>query len=443
MASLLMGTSLNMNMFPSAMADGKDRDDKRYHYDDDDKRYQYDDDYKNKGYEQSTYEPDPYANSYNMEYSYDSNSYDIASYDQKRYDNSYHKSSYGDYSDYKTKDKKYECRTGPFEGFFVSSVEFCDAKHIKKFDDRKDRDVKVGPQGPPGPPGANGTDGRDGTNGTDGRDGTNGTDFDPCVACLLDALVKLDSGAILVNVTAEIDFGAEDVNITLPLVIDVDVALLLQQQLAETLGLDANATIFEICAAINATELDIEAVIANLEIALTPIVEDQIAKIVLTIVAAINDLVGGTIIDWTAEEVIEAVDIQAIVDQITANVEVSLGILQACLAQESVPPVEPPVGCARCFESESVGGQLPPPRVIELDAYLANPANIVPIGNDPDVDNRDELCEAIDQADGGPNQVTEQDIRDLLDDALENPPPGQVQQVIDCLLDAGVITETP
>ena len=41
--------------------------------------------------------------------------------------------------------------------------------------------------------------------------------------------------------------------ITLPLVIDVDVAILLQQQLAETLGLDANATIFDICAAIDAT----------------------------------------------------------------------------------------------------------------------------------------------------------------------------------------------
>ena len=30
---------------------------------------------------------------------------------------------------YQTDDKKYECRTGPFEGFFVSSVEFC--KHVK------------------------------------------------------------------------------------------------------------------------------------------------------------------------------------------------------------------------------------------------------------------------------------------------------------------------
>jgi len=45
--------------------------------------------------------------------------------------------NYGEtnYSTYPTDDKKYECRTGPFEGFFVSSVEFC--KHIK-FDDNKD-----------------------------------------------------------------------------------------------------------------------------------------------------------------------------------------------------------------------------------------------------------------------------------------------------------------
>src|SRR5215218_10116413 len=67
------------------------------------------------------------------------------------------------YSQYPTDDNKYQCRTGPFEGFFVSSVEFC--KHVK-FDDRKDNDRKhnniTGPQGPPGiqgPPGANGTQG--------------------------------------------------------------------------------------------------------------------------------------------------------------------------------------------------------------------------------------------------------------------------------------------
>ena len=54
----------------------------------------------------------------------------------QEYDNNY----YGDdsyYSKYPTEDKKYECRTGPFEGFLVSSVEFC--KHVKFNDkDRKD-----------------------------------------------------------------------------------------------------------------------------------------------------------------------------------------------------------------------------------------------------------------------------------------------------------------
>ena len=57
------------------------------------------------------------------------------------------------YSKYPNEINKYECRTGPFEGFFVSSVEFC--KHLK-FDDMKDhsRDNRTGTQGPSGPQGA-------------------------------------------------------------------------------------------------------------------------------------------------------------------------------------------------------------------------------------------------------------------------------------------------
>ena len=92
------------------------------------------------------------------------------------YDDNY----YGDssYSQYPTDDKKYECRTGPFEGFFVSSVEFC--KHVK-FDDKK-RDGKVGPQGPPGPQGpsgANGTTGATGATGPQGLPGTPGLQVPP------------------------------------------------------------------------------------------------------------------------------------------------------------------------------------------------------------------------------------------------------------------------
>jgi hypothetical protein len=61
----------------------------------------------------------------------------------------YDDSSY--YSQYPTDDKKYECRTGPFEGFFVGSVEFCKFNKFDK-DDRKDaRDNRTGTQGPPGP----------------------------------------------------------------------------------------------------------------------------------------------------------------------------------------------------------------------------------------------------------------------------------------------------
>ena len=44
------------------------------------------------------------------------------------YDNNYN-NYYGDndmYSKYPTEVNKYECRTGPFQGFFVGSVEFCD-----------------------------------------------------------------------------------------------------------------------------------------------------------------------------------------------------------------------------------------------------------------------------------------------------------------------------
>ena len=82
---------------------------------------------------------------------------------------------YGDsyYSQYPTDDKKYECRTGPFEGFFVGSVEFCKFNKFDKDDDRKDnnRTGTQGPPGPQGPPGANGTQGPPGPQGIQGIQG--------------------------------------------------------------------------------------------------------------------------------------------------------------------------------------------------------------------------------------------------------------------------------
>ena len=75
------------------------------------------------------------------------------------------------YSTYPTDLNKYECRTGPLEGFFVSSVEFC--KHVKfdnDKDDRKDNN-RTGTQGPPGPAGPQGPPGINGTNGATGPSG--------------------------------------------------------------------------------------------------------------------------------------------------------------------------------------------------------------------------------------------------------------------------------
>src|SRR5215203_2957705 len=146
MASLLLGTSVNMNMFTSANAQGMG---------------QYDNSY------QSTYGNDPYgsSSSYDQSYGYDTQ----PSYDQKPSYSYSSQSSSSDYSDYKTKDKKYECRTGPFEGFFVSSVEFCDAKKFDDREDHKDRDRddnKTGQQGPQGPQGPAGPAGPAGANGT-------------------------------------------------------------------------------------------------------------------------------------------------------------------------------------------------------------------------------------------------------------------------------------
>ena len=80
---------------------------------------------------------------------------------------------YGEsYSTYPTDDKKYECRTGPFEGFFVGSVEFCKFKFIDKVD--RDRDNSTGTQGPPGPQGPPGATGATGPQGPPGANGATG-----------------------------------------------------------------------------------------------------------------------------------------------------------------------------------------------------------------------------------------------------------------------------
>ena len=63
---------------------------------------------------------------------------------------------------------KYECKTGPAEGFFVSSVEFCKLIKFDNDNNKKDSDNRIGTQGPPGPPGPAGPTGQQGPAGQAG-----------------------------------------------------------------------------------------------------------------------------------------------------------------------------------------------------------------------------------------------------------------------------------
>ena len=112
-AAALIG---NTNLFSDAMASEKYSD--RYdnyqeyeNYSDDENNYRtnYDDNYY--------YQDQQPQSSYSNNYGYDDNK-------KISYSNSYDNDD-SKYSNYPTKDKKYVCQTGQFEGFFVESVEFC------------------------------------------------------------------------------------------------------------------------------------------------------------------------------------------------------------------------------------------------------------------------------------------------------------------------------
>ena len=83
MGLLLIGTSVNMNMFSTAIAQ---------------EIGQYDN-----SYQQSTYRNDPYGSSYDQSYDYYTYGPQQPSYDQPKSD--YSQSSFSGYSEYKTKDK--------------------------------------------------------------------------------------------------------------------------------------------------------------------------------------------------------------------------------------------------------------------------------------------------------------------------------------------------
>jgi hypothetical protein len=90
-------------------------------------------------------EPIPEYNDYyepmkqQQQSSYDNNNDGYDNNQKIPYNNGYE--DMNKYSTYPTKDKKYVCQIGQFEGFFVESLEFCKLN------------IPAGPQGPEGPPG--------------------------------------------------------------------------------------------------------------------------------------------------------------------------------------------------------------------------------------------------------------------------------------------------
>jgi hypothetical protein len=145
----------------------------------------------------------------------------------------------------------------------------------------------------------------------------------------------------VVNATITFDppgGGVDPITASFPVVIDVHVATLLQAQLGISLGLGADATIFEICAAIEAAGgLDIDAVLADLTITLGPIVTEQLQNIDGQIAALLIQLgINPNAIPDLIPIIIGLIDETDIVAEIIANVEASLDIFEAC----NNPPID-------------------------------------------------------------------------------------------------------
>ena len=140
----------NINLFSDAMASGK-HSDKNYNSQEYEKSYYSDD---NKYTPDYNYYYEPMKQPQQQQSSYDNNNnYNYDDTKQISYSDSYEDMK--KYSTYPTKDKKYVCQTGQFQGFFVESVEFCKLKIAQG---------PAGPQGIPGIPGAIGPTGPAGPN---------------------------------------------------------------------------------------------------------------------------------------------------------------------------------------------------------------------------------------------------------------------------------------
>jgi hypothetical protein len=95
------------------------------------------------GYNDNNYYQENYQYGYDDDSYYNQDYYNDYGYDDQKVELEF-ADKYGkdkDYSKHPTKEHKFVCKTGQFEGFFVKSPEVCDLE------------IPEGPQGPQGPPG--------------------------------------------------------------------------------------------------------------------------------------------------------------------------------------------------------------------------------------------------------------------------------------------------
>lgn len=108
----------SMNIFSNAMAFKMNTDTNNEDYSQRYERFYQDDSFRENYYKQLDQQQQQQQQSNYNDYAYNDDK--KVSYSNNDYDND------NRYSNYPIKDKIYECQTGQFEGFFVSSPEFCD-----------------------------------------------------------------------------------------------------------------------------------------------------------------------------------------------------------------------------------------------------------------------------------------------------------------------------
>ena len=117
-----------------------------------------------------------------------------------------------------------------------------------------------------------------------------------------------------------------------------------------------------------------------------PIVTAQISQLVNQIAIAVSEITGEPINQALIDEILAGIDIDAIVAQITANVQGSLEILEACLDLIPIPP-PPPATTETLTVIKNIGDCQADPPTCEQNSIQPSNFTVVIEGNNPSQNN--------------------------------------------------------